>query len=486
MLAGLRHVWQVTRAAWAEDKARLKRDLRRQELAFLPAAVEVVETPASPVGRGVALTLMAVVVGALIWAWFGHVDTVAVAQGRIIPGGKVKTIQPLESAVVASIHVQEGQSVQAGDLLLTFDPTEQQADKGQVERELTEALLETCRLEATLEALKELGAKADDRKASADELFDQAMDGNAWLALDDPALLPLIRTQRSRMREDLISSRARLVAYDKKIDQQLAGQKAVYADIRRFEQVVPLLATREADLAGLLEGGMTERWRWLEVHQELIESREQLEASRHRLREAAAAIESLAEERQEAEANHHQQLLADLAAARTQADLSRLALQKAEQWERRQYLKAPVDGIVQQLQVHTIGGVVTPAEPLMIIVPKDAPLEIEAMALNKDIGFIQTGQLAEIKIEAFPFTRYGLIDGEIIQVSADAVADEQLGLVYPLKASMAQTDILVDDRHVNLAPGMTVGVEIKTGQRRLIEFFLSPFLQYQDEALRER
>ena len=482
MFSGLRRIWQVTRSAWIEDRKRPKRDLRRQELAFLPAAVEVVETPASPVGRGVALTLMAVVVGALIWAYFGHVDTVAVAQGRIIPGGKVKTIQPLESAVVASIHIEEGEAVKAGDLLLTFDPTEQQADKGQVERELTEASLETCRLEATLNVL----AKANGQKASADELFDQAMADDGWVNPDDPALLSLIRTQRARMREDLTASRARLLAYDKKIEQQLAGQKAVYADIRRFEQVVPLLAKREADLAGLLERGMTERWRWLEVHQELIESREQLEASRHRLREAAAAIESLSEERQDAEASHRQQLLADLAGARTQADLSHLALQKAEQWERRQYLKAPVDGIVQQLQVHTIGGVVTPAEPLMIIVPREAPLEIEAMALNKDIGFIRTGQPAEIKIEAFPFTRYGLIDGEVIQVSADAVADEQLGLVYPLKASMTQTDILVDDRHVNLAPGMAVGVEVKTGQRRIIEFFLSPFLQYQDEAMRER
>ena len=482
MFTGLRRVWQVTRSAWIEDRKRPKRDLRRQELAFLPAAVEVVETPASPVGRGVALTLMAVVVGALVWAWFGHVDTVAVAQGRIIPGGKVKTIQPLESAVVASIHVEEGQAVAAGDLLLTFDPTEQQADKGQVERELTEASLETCRLQATLEAL----TKAGGREASAAELFDQAMAEDAWLDPDDPALLPLILTQRARMREDLTASRARLLAYDKKIEQQLAGQRAIYADIRRFEQVIPLLAKREAGLAGLLEDGMTERWRWLEVRQELIESKEQLEASRHRLREAAAAIESLSRERQDAEASHRQQLLADLAASRTQADLSHLALQKAEQWERRQSLKAPVDGIVQQLQVHTIGGVVTPAEPLMIIVPRDAPLEIEAMALNKDIGFIEEGQPAEIKVEAFPFTRYGLIDGEVTQVSADAVTDEQLGLVYPLKASMTRTDILVDNRHVNLTPGMAVGVEVKTGQRRILEFFLSPFLTYQDEAMRER
>ena len=481
MFAALSKTWSVTKAAWIEERKRPKSTLQRQELAFLPAAVEVVETPASPVGRGVALTLMAVVVIALIWAWFGRIDTVAVAQGRIIPGGQVKTIQPIESAVVAAIHVKEGGNVQAGDLLLTFDPTDREVDKGQVKRELTEALLEMARLSATL-------AVSENRshEAKAASLFDEHLQRLGLRDTADPKLAPLIATQRERMVQDLTASKARMQGYERQIEQQGEARRALLAEVRQFNQALPLMAEREAGLASLLATGMTERWRWLEVKQALIEARGQVEATKHRIKEIDALIASLTMEREEAEAAYRQQLHADLSASRTQADLSRLALRRAEQWEERQYLRSPVDGIVQQLKVHTIGGVVTPAEPLMIIVPKEAALEIEAMALNRDIGFIEAGQSAEIKIEAFPFTRYGLIEGKVTQISADAVADEELGLVYPLKASMAQTEVLVDNRWIKLTPGMTASVEVKTGQRRLLEFFLSPFLKYQDEALRER
>jgi len=145
-----------------------------------------------------------------------------------------------------------------------------------------------------------------------------------------------------------------------------------------------------------------------------------------------------------------------------------------------------VDGEVQQLDVHTIGGVVTPAQALMVIVPKNAHLEVDAMLSNKDIGFVNEGQLTEVKIEAFPFTKYGVIDGEIENISYDAIEDERLGLVYKMKVLLKETTIQVKDKLINLVPGMAVTVEIKTGKRRLIEYFLSPLMQYQDESVRER
>ena len=145
-----------------------------------------------------------------------------------------------------------------------------------------------------------------------------------------------------------------------------------------------------------------------------------------------------------------------------------------------------MSGTVQQLAVHTIGGVVAPAQPVLVVVPKGSPLEIEAFVLNKDVGFVEAGQPAEIKVESFPFTRYGLMHGEVVYVSADAVENEEQGLTYPARVAMHEDRILVQDRWVRLGPGMSVTVEIKTGQRRLIEFFLSPFLRYQDEAMKER
>lgn len=151
-----------------------------------------------------------------------------------------------------------------------------------------------------------------------------------------------------------------------------------------------------------------------------------------------------------------------------------------------QKLTAPVDGVIQQLAIHTVGGVVTPAQQLMLVVPRNNLLEVEAFVQNKEIGFVETGQKAEIKIETFPFTRYGTIDAEIINISNDAIADENLGLVYAARVLMKESVIQVGQKLVNLTPGMAVTVEVKTGKRKLIDFLMSPLLRYKDESMRER
>lgn len=149
-------------------------------------------------------------------------------------------------------------------------------------------------------------------------------------------------------------------------------------------------------------------------------------------------------------------------------------------------LRAPVDGTVQQLAVHTEGGVVTEAQPLLVVVPANDKLEIDAMVENKDIGFISVGQQAEVKVEAFPFTRYGILDGRVINMSLDAIADEKRGLLYQTRILLDQAWIGVEGKQVQLVPGMAVTVEIKTGKRRVIDYFLSPVLQYGSEGIRER
>jgi len=142
--------------------------------------------------------------------------------------------------------------------------------------------------------------------------------------------------------------------------------------------------------------------------------------------------------------------------------------------------------MVQQLAVHTVGGVVTPAQPLMVLVPADQALEIEAALENKDIGFVNPGQEAEIKVETFPYTRYGTLHGEVTHVSSDAINDEKRGLIYAARIKLPQTTMAVGNKHVNLAPGMAVTVEIKTGTRRVAEYFLSPLIDHASESLHER
>ena len=151
-----------------------------------------------------------------------------------------------------------------------------------------------------------------------------------------------------------------------------------------------------------------------------------------------------------------------------------------------QRLTAPIDGVVQQLAVHTVGGVVTPAQELLIVVPQDHPVEVEAQVENKDVGFVKNGQIVEIKVETFPFTLYGTIPGKVLSVSDDAAPIEKVGLIYPTRVSMDRSTIQVEGRQVNLSPGMAVTVEVKTGQRRVIEYLLSPLLKSVKESIRER
>ena len=169
-----------------------------------------------------------------------------------------------------------------------------------------------------------------------------------------------------------------------------------------------------------------------------------------------------------------------------QSESTKQELTKAKRLTALRVLTTPVAGVVEELSIATIGGIVTPAQELLKIVPNGQVLEIEAGLLNKDIGFVNTGQIAEIKIDSFPFTKYGVIDGEVTDISADAIEHKQKGLLFPLKASMKTDEINVNGKWVKLKPGMSVTVEIKTGTRRLMEFLLAPLMRGVSEGARER
>ena len=261
---------------------------------------------------------------------------------------------------------------------------------------------------------------------------------------------------------------------------------AIEAEIARLERILPAIRERAAGRLRLVEEGHYARLKFLELEQELLEQEGQLGVQRRRLAEAGAAVAVVLSQRRQAEAEFRRGVLADLTEARRRASSLEQELIKARERSRLQTLTAPVAGVVQQLAVHTVGGVVTPAQQLMVIVPEDSALEIEAMVLNKDAGFVHEGQEAEVKVESFPFTRYGTVAGTVRVVSRDAVADDSQGLVYPARVAMARTTIRSGEADVALGPGMAVTVEIRTGERRLIEYLLAPLQRYRDESLRER
>ncbi len=449
----------------AETRAEAAKPRSKDEREFLPAALEIMETPASPAARAVALTLAAFFTIAVVWSLVGELDVVAVAQGRIVPTGGVQTIQPLEIGVVRAIHVRDGQTVKKGDTLIELDPTESEVDKEQMVRERMAALVDLARLQALLRGL--FGKEPDfEPPKGADR--------------------SLVALHRQRLRSGIFAYQAQIASFEGEFARRIADREAIKAEIAKLKATIPLIQERDKALKKLTDKGNAPRRLWLEVRQLLIEQQQNAVIQKHRLAESEAGMISARKERRKIEAEARRDALAEMVEAKDKAVAADLALRKALKREDQQHLVAPVDGVVQQLDVHTVGGVVTPAQPLMVVVPADAPLEIEAMVLNKDKGFVAAGQVVEIKIESFPFTKYGTIDGSLSHVSGDAIQDEDLGPVYTARVAMDKTTIQVEGDTTPLGPGMAVTVEIKTGKRRVIEYVISPLLRYKDESLRER
>jgi hemolysin D len=372
---------EVTRNVIPFSVARERR--AQEELAFLPAALEIVETPPSPIGRAIGVTIIALFCVALIWATFGHVDIIASASGKVVPSGRVKLIQPFETGVVRAIHVRDGQGVKAGEVLIELDPSITAAEQAQKEAE----------------------------------------------------------------------------------------RDTIAAVIDKLEAAEPIIAQRVAIWKILTDQRLGSKLTYLETLQLLTENHKDTAIQKSRLVEANAAVETIT---------------------------ARM---------KRQILTAPVDGVVQQLAVHTVGGVVTPAQQLAVVVPSDVVLEVEAMVPNRDIGFVHVGQDVQIKIDAFNFTRYGLLHGRVLSVSQDAIvrdvppdktkdntpgaesiSSEPRGqeLNYAVRVSLDVTRIQIDDALANLSPGMAVTAEIKTGSRSAISYLLSPLVRHVHDSMHER
>ena len=224
----------------------------------------------------------------------------------------------------------------------------------------------------------------------------------------------------------------------------------------------------------------------LDLKERLTDAENDVVTQTEKLTEVQAALTTTRRQTEQIRQEYRKTLLTDLAEAEIRVAALEQELRKALQRSDLQDLTAPVDGVVAQLAIHTVGGVVQPAEAVMAIVPLDEKLEVEAMVLNKDIGFVAVDQPAEVKLETFPYTKYGVIEGTVIDVSSDAVQDEQLGFVYPTRVALAKATMEVNGKTVNLTPGMTATVEIKTGTRRAIEYILTPLLRYGRESMRER
>jgi hemolysin D len=456
----------------------------RDELAFLPAALEIVETPPSPIGRAIGASIIAIFMLALLWASLGHVDIVATATGKIIPTGHSKVIQPFETGVVRAIRVADGQTVEAGDVLIELDPTINESETAHLHGDLQSAQLDVARLHAAL-------ADTDDPLGAFHP--------------PDGANPTLVAMQRQFLVAQVTEHKAKIAAIDGQKAQKEAELATIAATINKLDAVIPTIQERVNIRQVLNEYGS--RLQYFEVLQQLTESQQERLVQQSRRHEAEAALAAITDTRGQTVAEFRRTLFGELAEAERKAAGFAADLAKTEQRTRLQLLTAPVAGMVQQLAVHTVGGVVTPAQTLMVIVPSDSRLEIEAMVSNHDIGFVHAGDEVEIKVDTFDFTRYGLLHGQVLSISSDSIVRDVPGdkstdkstnavntnsepkgqeLSYAARISLDRTQMQVEGKTLNLSPGMAVTAEIKTGSRRIIGYLLSPLMKYKEESLRER
>jgi hemolysin D len=415
--------------------------LTTEEAEFLPAALSLQAQPVSPAGRWVARILMLLVLALVAWSVIGRTDIVVNAQGKVVPNGRTKTVGALEVARVQALHVEDGQVVRAGELLIELDPRLSDTEQDKAQGELHSATLQRERAAALLTAL-DSGQPPNLPTVPA-------------LAELDPDRLQMTRQHLQDQWRDYTARIARLDG-----------------ELRRYSQELPLVAQRARDYAELAQTRDVSRHAWMEKEQARLDLEGQIADLRHQKTALTAELRKSAQDTRTEASRQAAAAQQEVRKGRVRGDLLKLT--------------APVDGTVQQLAVHTIGGVVSPAQPLMQIVPKQTRVEMEAFIENRDVGFVREGQTARIKIDAFEYTKYGTLDATVAHVSRDAIPDEKRGPIYAVKLVLRQPVLQVEGEAVPITAGMSGSVEIKTGSRRLIEYVLSPLVQHARESLHER
>ncbi len=437
---------------------------REKETEFLPAILEVTETPPSPTGRIVMWSVLLLIVVALTWSFLGHINEVAVAAGKVIPSGQIKTIQVKNKGIIKEINVEEGQLVQEGDVLVLLDPTTTTADYDSLKKRAAYYKLDIQRL--TAELTQQPFTPEEDPDLDAHDLA-------AEMALYQSRTSDY-RTQR-QSRQDVI-------------DQRIARLQATQASYEKYADVLAI-AQEKARLVELSEQNAISEFQLLEQQRETIEYAKNAQAELDSLNSIRAEIAEAQQNLANVDASYHKDIMTALVEAKKEYYSVTEAIKKADEDSRMATIYAPISGRVYNLNVHTLGGIVTDAQPLMQIVPEDAKLEFEVYADNKDIGFIKVGQEAEVKVETFNFQKFGMYKAEVQEISADAVNepnDINRDKKFKLLLDPTSNDINVYGQPAKLEVGMNVSAEIKIKEKRIIDFFLDPFRRYTSEALRER
>lgn len=453
------------------------------EHAFLPAALEIVETPASPLGRGLGYFIVITVVTLGLWSSSAEVDVIAVANGTIVADSRNKLLQAAEPGVVRAIHVHDGDQVIAGDPLIDLDVTQNAADQKMYTVDLRRARLDLARLNGVRRTLH--------GEPRAPTLIDPPADAAA-AELD---------AARAAMLAEVDEFRARVSDWDSQIAFRESQLEEANAEIAKLEKTVPMAKAQFEVHRDAMANSVGSRLNFLNAQERLLAQEAELSIAPSRKHQASAALTALRRQRSAFVAGADKQILEAIRKAQAEASAAESGLVKARQRVSLQQLRAPASGRIQQIATHTLGGVVSAAESLAVIVPDDGKLSVRVAIANDDIGFVQAGQPVQIKVQAFDFTRFGLVNGRVVEVSADvatsmpsSAAKDEASMdlnqrdvsAYVAKVELDEPVIRLGKQSWPLRTGMAVIAEIQTGRRSVIGYFLSPIAKSASESFHER
>jgi hemolysin D len=393
----------------------------------------------------------------IVWACIGEVDQIASARGKVIPHGQVKTLQTSDQGIITGIFVEEGDIVEKGQTLLQLDST-----FSEIDFETAQKRLETIKLEK--------------------HLFENELGGVDNINISDSALSAAelaYHKQLRRMRQEEYKEKALL--YQIEISKAMKDKEKAQVDLEYYKKQAQILEEQANRNEVLMKSGSLSKIEYEDKVSELDLMENKVHSAQVLIASTEATIAQAEQNLTTLEQSYNTELIEMIVQKDKELLEAQSELEKMQKKYSMHNLEAPVNGRVSGIGAHTIGGVVTSAQPIVTIVPEGTPLVIEAKVLNKDIGFIEEGQVCDIKLDAFPFQRYGVATGTITYISPDAFEDERLGYVYTIRIKPDKEFIPLENKNLNMTPGMTASVDVKLDRRKIIELFL-PAIDYVKES----
>lgn len=423
---------------------------------FHPLNVEIEDRPLNPLGRAILWIVVSIITFGLLWLFLAKIDVVVSARGQVIPTGEIKVLQPIETGVISKINIKEGDYVTKGQVLMQIDPSVTENSLGVKQKDLEVLNFQIKRIEALL---------------NNKPLFLES------ILLEAKEQEKLYIVQKDSLEEGI--SR-----YNMKLFQAQSQYQSSLAEKSRLSMVLSKDKQRAKKLESVLD--IIARKDYEELEKNILSLQQQVNMANYKVQESQKRINELKKEKSSFINQFKDTKYQELQTIQKEARNLESQINAIKFQNQKQSIVSPTDGYVAKLMINTVGGVVTPAEKLISIVPKDSPLIVKVNVLNQDIGFVKKEMLSKIKIDTFSFQKYGFFEGKIINVGNFSIDDEKLGPVYEVKIEPNGKKIIVEGEQRYLEAGMSVTAEIKVGKRRVIEFFIYPIIRYLDEGLSVR